>query len=230
MSEPHTKSKIADLRGWYLGRLTKSAKWFRIYLKEKEIPEPTTLQEIPLLAKEMLEFMKYPEPYDSYKTTKGVIKTYQEANPAREIVQMSLELAKELKLLKSGMDLPLRRIWYAFIKKALEEGLKGFVYTKASKEKTGEQREAEDKDYYDGIGNIIKGSSDLWYNVYGIKNTGKLTFVPTSFISTEGEKIGITLGDIFTPILIGVEKTSYFEVLNNMCKMLGLTLYAAGGQ
>jgi hypothetical protein len=223
VSELHEKSVIADLRDWYLGRLNKTAKWFIAHLDTKEISRPTTLQEIPPLAKEMLEFIRYPEPTDTYTTIKGELKTYEEANPAKELVQMSLELAKELGLLRSGMDLPLRRIWYSFIKAALERGLKGYVYTEAST-LAGEQREASDSDYYDGFSDIIKGSSDLWYNVYGIKNTGKMTFVPREGMN------GVLLGDMFSPIMIGIEKTSYFEVLKNMCSMLGMALYAAGGQ
>jgi len=229
VSEPHSKSKISSLRSWYLSRLSKSSKWFVAYIKQNKLKMPTTLQEIPPLAKDMLEFMNYPDPDDTYLTTKGEEKTYKEANPAKEIIQMSLELAKELNLLHSGMDLPLRRIWYAFVKASLERGLKDYVYSKASEEKAGEQREATDSDYYDGFSDIIKSSSDLWYDVYGIKNTGKMTFVPTGGEDTWGNKI-VSLGDMFTPIMLGVEKTSYFQVLENMCKMLGLSLYAAGGQ
>lgn len=227
MSEPHERSVISGLRDWYLGRLGKTAKWFIAHLDNKGIPRPTTLQEIPPLAKEMLAFIKYPEPTDTYITARGIEKTYEEANPAKEIVQMSLEIAKELKLLRSGMDLPLRRIWYAYIKAALERGLKDYIYTEAAT-LAGEQREASDSDYYDSFSDIIKSSSDLWYDVYGIKNTGKMTFVPVD-PHVEGVKV-VSLGDMFTPIMIGVEKTSYFQVLESMCKMLGIALYAAGGQ
>ena len=129
MSEPHERSKIADLRSWYLGRLGKTAKWFIAHLDNKGIPRPTTLQEIPPLAKEMLEFIGYPEPNDTYITTKGEMKLYNEANPAKEIVQMSLEVAKQLELLKTGMNLPLRRVWYAFLKAALERGLRDYLKT-----------------------------------------------------------------------------------------------------
>ena len=227
MSDTHEKSKIAGLRDWYLGRLGKTAKWFIAHLDNQGISRPTTLQEIPSLAKTMLEFIGYPEPHDTYKTVKGETKTYKEANPAKELVQMSLEIAKHLGLLESTMNLPLRRVWYAFIKAALERGLKDYVYSKASEEKAGMQREATDSDYYDGFGDIIKSSPVLWYSDYGIKNSGKLTFVP---LIDEEDPSTPTMGDLFTPIMIGVEKTSYFQVLENMCQMLGLSLYAAGGQ
>ena len=226
MSNTHEKSKIADLRSWYLGRLGKTAKWFIAHLDNQGISRPTTLQEIPPLAKTMLEFIGYPEPHDTYKTVKGETKTYEEANPAKELVQMSLEIAKQLGLLKSGMNLPLRRVWYAFIKAALERGLKDYVYSEAAK-LAGEQRQALDSDYYDSFGDIIKSSPNFWYSNYGVKNTGKMTFVPTI---DEEDPSKPTMGDLFTPIMIGVEKTSYFQVLENMCQMLGLSLYAAGGQ
>jgi len=57
VSNAHEKSKIADLRSWYLGRLGKTAKWFIAHLDREGIARPTTLQEIPPLAKEMLSFI-----------------------------------------------------------------------------------------------------------------------------------------------------------------------------
>jgi len=216
-----TGSVISDLKEWYLGRLSKSAVWFIAHLDKNKIPRPKTLQEIPPLAKEMLTFMGYPEPSDTYTDTKGNVIDYKEANPAKEIVQMALETAKQLNLVRPGMELPLRRVWYAYAKAALERGLMGYVYSKKSEKKHGQQREPLDGDYYSGFSDIIKNDPSLWYDTYGVKNSGKLTYVPSA---------SPYLGDMFEPIMLGVEKTSYFQVLENMAKMLGLSLYAAGGQ
>jgi hypothetical protein len=115
--------------------------------------------------------------------------------------------------MKEGDELPLRRVWYAFIKATLERGLEGYVYGKGSV--IGDNRKPEDGDYTNAFSDIIK-NTNLWYSDFGIRNpSATSTIVEPKY---------------FPPILIGLEKRSYYDVLQQMSELLGFSIYSAGGQ
>lgn len=192
-----------------------TAKDYITTLNPEDIPK--SMQEIPKHAVAMRRFSGFPDPASDKDKAK---------KPNRPITQMSLNIARALGFLKEGMNLPLRRIWYSFIKEAIEAGSKGYVYSSQSKDKAGEPRELDAASYYQDFGDMIKRDKNLWFSTYGIKNTGKLTFVP-DLVENE---INPLLGSMFPPILLGIEKTSYFDVVKNMAKMLGISVYSSGGQ
>lgn len=187
-------------------------------MNQRGMKKPETLQEIPALASDMLDFIDFPSP----KKCPG-------SDPEKSITQMTLGVARNFGLLREGMDLPLRRLWYAFVKTSMERGVTGYTERKKNADKTWKiiPREPDANAYYDSFSSAIK-NTNFWYASFGVRNREKMTFIPE--ISIEDGKNKPTIGDMFNPALIGVEKESYFDVFTNMAKMLGLGVYASGGQ
>lgn len=206
---PHQTARIKILRENFIALLPTRANAF---LGATPIT-PSTLQEIPPLAKDILQHINFPVPDDTYVTSKGNPRTFMHAKASTEIIQLTLQLAKESGLLRDGMDLPLRRLWYAFIKASLERGLDGYVY--GAGDVIGQVRKPEDGDYTSAFSDIIK-KTNLWYSDFGVKNPSATAEIKTP--------------SLFPPILIGLEKRSYYDVLRNMASLLGFSIYSAGGQ
>jgi hypothetical protein len=208
---PKDTPRIKNIRKDFIELLDEKVDHFLDILPYEK--RPTLFQEIPLVAKDMLDSIDFPRPDEEYTTTKGSPRTFAHAKGGIQTVQLALTLAKKLGLMDETKELPLRRVWYAFIKATLEKALDGYVYGKGGV--IGDPRKPDDGDYTNAFSQIIK-NTNLWYSDFGIKN-------PSATASIVEPKY-------FPPILIGLEKRSYYDVLQAMSELLGFSIYSAGGQ
>jgi len=212
-TRPFQTSRIKDLREGFIDAYFISKT--KLDVLDEGIPPTATLQEIPKYAKKTLDIIDFPTPEEKYTTSEGNPRSFMHSQPSKQLVQTALALAKKRGLLRDGMDLPLRRLWYAFIKANLERGVDGYIYG-FGKYATGLPREPSDGDYVDGFADIIK-ETNLWYSDFGVRN-------PSATAEVRTPKL------FLRPIIIRLEKRSYYDVLKNMATLLGLSIYSAGGQ
>lgn len=96
---------------------------------------------------------------------------------------------------------PLRTIWYSFVKKSIENN--------------GTLNKAPDKAFYRALSDLIT-KNDYYYEDFNIINSAILY------------KTNYSKG--LDNYIVCLEKESYFGVMENLCELLGITLYAGGGQ
>ena len=126
--------------------------------------------------------------------------------PLSKAVQGALWIAKENNLIPE--DSPLRQIWYAFIK---------LIFQNAAPEKRVKNPESS---FYNSFADIIK-KGDLYYKDFNVLNDPAASQIPDNYYESY----------IYFPnTLIGLEKESYFGVFKKFANLLGVHLYAGGGQ
>jgi len=228
-TDPEQTQRLKDIRDKFLGitipyensPLKKTIDDFWDKLSEDE--KPIDLPGVALLVEKIMEFVELPKPDDTFITGdssaeplwRGMPRTYITATYQEDLTILALCIALKAGVLKEGMNLPLRRVWYALIKTFQQRGMKGFV-KRDPKTAAGTPAEAEDTKYTSGFKKLI-ASSDLWYKTFGIHN-------PSAMALVQRPKL------FKVPILIGLEKRSYYDVLQRMANLLGLSVYSAGGQ
>lgn len=130
---------------------------------------------------------------------------------ARAGVRAALWIAKKYHLIPQ--DSPLRQVWYSFVKLTLQK------INEARLEKGLKEIKGKENTYYDALADII-GESNYWYSDFNILND------PAGFQHPDIYSYAI----LFPNVMIALEKESYFGAFKNFCDLLGLSLYAGGGQ
>ncbi|KKN39612.1 hypothetical protein LCGC14_0741860 [marine sediment metagenome] len=129
---------------------------------------------------------------------------------ARKGLRTALWIARRYNLIPQQS--PLRQVWYAFIKLTLQK-------INEARSAAGLKRiEGKENTYYGALGDII-GATDLWYSDFNILNDPAGFQYPDTF----------SYAILFPNVMIALEKESYYGAFKKFCDLLGLTLYAGGG-
>lgn len=172
-------------------------------LLTEDKPEPETMQDIP----ELFTGMKQEGFKSTYKDPDSSPRKYK--MDTTKVVKAALWIAKKYNLVPR--DTPLRQVWYAFIKLAIEK----------SGNKIGNPDQTMSKAFSD----IIK-DTNYYYSDFGVKNEPANFWTPVIDSAWEWENQAA----LFPNTLVSMEKRSYYAYLKNLADLLGISIYSTGGQ
>jgi len=118
-------------------------------------------------------------------------------------VRGALWIAKEHELIPP--DTPLRQVWYMFIKLIFQKLKKKILNPVDS--------------YTKSFADIMK-ATDYWYRDFNVVNP------PSSFKEVDN----YWRAELFPNVMLALEKESYFQSMDTFADLLGVNLYASGGQ
>ena len=125
LSSPYSNSGLKD---------TIDAFWDNLDEDER----PKDLQGVATLAKDLMEYINFPEPDEEFKTGdssalpywRDVRRTFVISTPQEDITLLGIALANKANILKpitsDNRGVPLRRIWYTLIKTLQQSAVEGY--------------------------------------------------------------------------------------------------------